>query len=188
MEASTLKTTLVLSSSYEPIDRVSWQKAITWVIQGRAEIIVEYVDAFIRTISSKFSLPSVIRLLSKVSRRFQRKGVKFCRRNIWLRDLGMCQYCGVKLAQNEFTYDHVVPRDQGGMTTWENIVCSCRRCNQRKANRTPKEASLKLQKVPSKPSSLRGGETLDPFRGKLPAEWRDFLVGYGYWTEELDRI
>lgn len=181
--------TLVLSASYEPVDRVSWEKAITWVVQGRAEVIIGYTERFIRTVTQVFELPSVIRLLNLVGekvRKFRKRGVKFSRKNIWLRDGGQCQYCEVKLSVNEFTYDHVIPRDQGGLTKWDNIVCACRRCNQRKANKTPAQAKMKLLKQPGIPTSLKGADTLDPFKGTMPESWRDFLVGYGYWNEELE--
>ena len=49
--------------------------------------------------------------------------------------------------------DHVIPRDRGGATSWENVVISCIRCNSRKSNRLPKEAGMRLLKEPKATSS-----------------------------------
>ena len=116
--------TLVLSNSYLPISRVPWQRAITWVVLGRAEIVEKYDNAVVRSAYEVFPMPSVVRFLHSVVGLF-RKGVKFNRKNVWLRDKGRCQYCGDKVGLSEFTFDHVIPQSQGGKTKWDNIVVSC---------------------------------------------------------------
>jgi len=68
--------------------------------------------------------------------------VKFTRRNVFLRDKFTCQYCTKILPENQLNLDHVMPRDKGGRTTWENIVTSCVRCNTRKAIKLPHEANM----------------------------------------------
>ena len=77
--------------------------------------------------------------------------VKFNRRNIFARDNNQCQYCGKKFPTSELSLDHVVPRSQGGASTWENIVCACVDCNVRKGGRTPKQAHMSLIRKPEKP-------------------------------------
>src|SRR5438046_438837 len=62
-----------------------------------------------------------------------------------------CQYCGDVFERNDLNLDHVIPRDRGGPTTWENIVCSCISCNTKKANRTPQEAGMRLIRKPKRP-------------------------------------
>ena len=47
------------------------------------------------------------------------------------------QYCAVQPGPEELTIDHVLPRSQGGTSTWENCVLSCIDCNKKKADRTP---------------------------------------------------
>src|SRR5688572_32049596 len=54
-------------------------------------------------------------------------------------------------SRKDLNLDHVIPRDRGGPTTWENIVCSCIPCNTRKANRTPYEAGMHLIRKPKRP-------------------------------------
>ncbi len=83
--------------------------------------------------------------------RLPKKEVKFTRHNIFERDRNTCQYCGQVFERKDLNLDHVIPRDRGGPTTWENIVCSCIHCNTQKANRTPQEAALHLVRKPKRP-------------------------------------
>jgi hypothetical protein len=78
--------------------------------------------------------------------------VKFSRGQVFLRDRFTCQYCSKTLPKQRLNIDHVVPRTQGGKTTWENVVTSCHYCNRKKGGRTPIQANMKLLTVPYKPS------------------------------------
>lgn len=170
--------TLVLSQSYEPINIVSWKQAITLLFLGKAEVIEEY-DRNIKTTSVVIKIPAVVRLLSAFRR--HKKAVKFSRINIYGRDKYSCQYCGAKKRIGDLTYDHVVPRAQGGKTTWSNIATACESCNRRKANRTPEQAGMRLLKVPVQPSATPV-LIVTVSRESVPDAWRDYL----YWTTELD--
>ncbi len=83
--------------------------------------------------------------------RLPRLEVKFSRRNVFLRDKFTCQYCARTLPETQLNLDHVMPRDKGGRTTWENIVTSCFRCNTRKANKLPHEAGMHPRSKPFAP-------------------------------------
>jgi 5-methylcytosine-specific restriction endonuclease McrA len=83
--------------------------------------------------------------------RLPRLEVKFTRRNVFLRDRFTCQYCAKVLPEAQLNLDHVMPRDKGGRTTWENIVTSCFRCNTRKANKLPHEAGMHPRVKPFAP-------------------------------------
>ena len=52
----------------------------------------------------------------------------------------------------ELTIDHVVPRAQGGVSSWENCVLACMACNKRKADRTPEQAKMRMRKKPVRPA------------------------------------
>src|SRR5215831_17650300 len=144
--------TLVLSAMYEPVARVTWQRAITLLWQNKVEVVEEYTDREIRSVSVTIKMPSVIRFLRAL--RSRRRAVKFSRENVYMRDRGRCQYCGGRLARFDATYDHVVPRKLGGLTTWENIVIACVACNQKKGGRTPEAAGMRLRTRPQKPARL----------------------------------
>jgi 5-methylcytosine-specific restriction endonuclease McrA len=171
--------TLVLSRSYEPVNIVSWQQAITLLFLGKVEVIEEY-DRDIKTTSLAIKIPAVVRLLNMF--RQHRKPVKFSRINIYGRDKYTCQYCGQKKSIGDLTYDHVVPRAQNGKTTWTNIATCCEDCNRRKANRTPEQAGMRLLKAPTQPTATPV-LVVAVSRESVPDAWRDYL----YWTSELEQ-
>ena len=177
--------TLVLNSAYMPIDRCPWTEALTAIYTGRAEVVETYPDRSIRSAYETFQVPSIIRFLSKAV--FRRRSVRFNRHNVWLRDQGICQYCGERLSRTEYTYDHVIPQSRGGKTTWTNIVCACMRCNHKKAARTPEEAKMRLRRKPIVPMQIPG--QLSPvlaWRDGMPMAWRDYLQSCRYWHETLE--
>jgi 5-methylcytosine-specific restriction endonuclease McrA len=73
------------------------------------------------------------------------------KRSIHLRDGFMCQYCKKRRRPKELSIDHVIPRSKNGSNSWENCVTACIECNQRKADKTLKEAGLSLDPTPTKP-------------------------------------
>lgn len=176
---------LVLNHAYMPINRVSWQTAFGWLFTGRVEVVEEYEDREIRSASQTWKMPSIIRFMRKVVSKFM-KGPRFNRKNVYLRDKGKCQYCRVKVTLSEFTYDHVLPRSRGGKTTWENIVVSCLPCNQKKGDRTPEQAGVKLRSRPVRPKSLQGMSVAGKWSQGMPESWKDWLRGAHYWTDTLD--
>lgn len=135
---------------------------------------------WLRTVHFEIQVPRIIRLL-----RFDRvpkQTVKFNRRNIFARDSNRCQYCGKRFPTSELSLDHVLPRSQGGGTTWENIVCACVDCNVRKGGRTPDQAHMKLIKKPIRPKT---SPLVNIKLGNQKYQsWRTFLDN-AYWTVEL---
>jgi 5-methylcytosine-specific restriction endonuclease McrA len=111
--------------------------------------------------------------------------VRFSRFNIYARDANTCQYCGRRCARAELNLDHVVPRSRGGVTTWENVVCSCVACNLRKGGRTPDEAGMRLLRAPSRPRWTPMFRSAT--RRAFYSEWRPFLslADAAYWNVEL---
>ncbi len=121
--------------SYYPLSIWCWQDAIKAVFLDRVNIVSEY-DTLVRSPSFEMRLPSVVSLKSYVKpTRFP----AFTRFNVFLRDRFTCQYCGER---EDLTFDHVVPRSKGGITTWENVVAACSECNLRKADMLPAKARM----------------------------------------------
>lgn len=110
---------------------------------------MDYSDQTIRSVAKDFQLPKILRLYG---RHRGSKSVKFSRINVYLRDEYVCQYCYRKFVTKELTFDHVIPISKGGLTTWENIVTSCSKCNTKKGDKTPREAGMKLLKEPRRPN------------------------------------
>lgn len=182
--------TLVLAHTYLPIGRVPWQRALTWVLTGRVQVLEEYEGWEVHSAYEVFPVPSVVRFVRAVKDVYQKvfgRGVKFNRKNVWLRDRGCCQYCGIKVPLSEFTFDHVLPRKEGGGTRWENIVVACQSCNQKKRDRTPQDAKMKLLTTPVRPKSLPGSRFPPSMHegGNMPESWKDYIGSYLYWNQPL---
>ncbi|UCD70597.1 MAG: HNH endonuclease [Syntrophobacterales bacterium] len=173
-----MERALLLNATYEPLKVVSWRKAIIMLTLGKVEVIETY-DRVIHGVSFSIKLPSVIRLIKFIKRR--PTSIKFSRQNIYLRDKGMCQYCGENYYRDQVTYDHVVPRSKGGLTDWANIVTCCRACNRRKGGRTPKEAGMRLIRPPKKPP-WPPILTITIGIQETPVSWRPYL----YWSVSVE--
>jgi 5-methylcytosine-specific restriction endonuclease McrA len=172
--------TLVLDRGYQPHRIVSWQRAVLLLFDGKVEVIEEY-DEDIRSVTFSIKMPSVVRLLRAVR---GKRGVKFSRINVATRDGFRCQYCGHRLPLGELTYDHVIPRSQGGKTCWENIVMACYGCNGRKAHRSPAQAGLRLRKPPVRPQWLPAVSfRLDP-SCSVPDSWTHWVYWHGALEED----
>jgi 5-methylcytosine-specific restriction endonuclease McrA len=137
-------------------------------------------DDWVRTASTQIQVPRVIRLLDY--EKVPRHAVKFNRRNIFARDNNQCQFCGKRFPTTELSLDHVVPRSQGGLSSWDNIVCACIDCNVRKGGRTPKQAHMSLIRKPEKPK--RSPLLNLKLSSKKYHSWKTFLDN-AYWSVEL---
>jgi len=140
---------------------------------------------FLKACAAQIRVPEVI-VLSKYNK-IPKIKIRLTRKNILIRDRFCCQYCNKRLTSQSMTLDHVMPRSRGGKTTWENIVCSCFRCNVKKNNKTPDEARIKLTRIPKAPH-------WSPFfsfvTNNIPKSWEKFVNTdqwneIGYWNVEL---
>jgi 5-methylcytosine-specific restriction endonuclease McrA len=150
---------LVLNRLWQAVNVCTARRALTLLFQGQAQVVVNAEDGSfhtfdfqewrnisgnapqeesVRTVSFRIRVPRIILLF--VYDRLPKKEVKFTRHNIFERDKNTCQYCGRVFDRKDLNLDHVIPRDRGRPTTWENIVCSCIECNTQKANHKPQEA------------------------------------------------
>jgi len=136
---------LVLNTTFLPINICSWKRAIVLVFKGKAET-VEKSKKHVN--SGRYTLPLVIKLRDYVPIPYN--SVVFTRKNIFLRDNYICQYC--KRSGN-LTIDHIIPTSRGGEDVWENVVTCCIRCNNRKGDKLPEDVNMKLVSIPYKPPS-----------------------------------
>jgi 5-methylcytosine-specific restriction endonuclease McrA len=135
------------NGQYNSYDFSSWVDASAF----KAEFELPEEDQYesIRTFSLEIRVPKIIRLV--VYDKLPKTRVKFNRKNIFARDKNICQYCGKRFPTSELSLDHVVPRTQGGNSSWKNIVCACTDCNKHKGGRRPVEAGMKLIRKPVQP-------------------------------------
>ncbi len=162
--------------SYYPLSLWSWQDSLKAVFLDRVNIVSEY-DRVVRSPSFEFRLPSVVSLKTYVK---PSRNPAFTRFNVFLRDRFTCQYCN---SRDELTFDHVIPRSKGGLTTWDNVVAACSPCNLRKGDRLPRDVEMWPRHHPVQPTlqDLHSSGRLFP-PNYLHQSWVDYL----YWDTELD--
>ncbi len=158
---------LVLNQDYSALTICSVQKAFILVYMNKAELVSRSETDFLRTVTTTYPFPSIIRLHRYVHLPY--KGVVLSRHNIFRRDSHRCQYC---LATEELTLDHVVPKSRGGKSSWDNLVTACKRCNSKKGDFTPQEANMRLAQEPYKPSFIM---FLRDFSGFIAEDWKPYL-------------
>ncbi|MBM3999604.1 MAG: HNH endonuclease [Planctomycetes bacterium] len=190
------RPTLVLNRNWQPVGVAAVARSLTLVFNGAAMIVdpddfrlynwadwsrltPQEGEPCIRAVTFRLRVPEVITL--NHYDRIPAKTVTFSRRNIYKRDKYTCQYCHARPRSDELTIDHVIPRSQGGTSTWENCVLACLDCNARKANRTPERAGMPLLRKPERPA----WKPMYVWHNVRIASWSRFL-SEAYWNVELE--
>jgi 5-methylcytosine-specific restriction endonuclease McrA len=190
------RPTLVLNRNWQPVNVATVERALTMLWNESARVVDPHNyqmytwadwsqlapregELFIQAIRMRLRVPEVVTLTDYD--RLPAAAVSFSRRNIFKRDHYTCQYCGVQPGGEELTIDHVVPRAQGGTSTWTNCVLACVACNKRKADRTPDQAGMRLRKQPIRPN----WKPLYASPSVRIASWSKF-VSEAYWNVTLE--
>lgn len=161
---------LVLNNDYEPLNVCNLHRAIILVYLGKADVL--HTDTkLVSTLKGSLDSPSVVRLRYYVKRPLPE--LKLSRRSIFARDNYTCQYCGHE--SRELTIDHLVPKKHGGKSTWENLVCCCRRCNAKKGDKTLEQSGMTLARQPRRPRYVPFISMTKYLDGARNEVWRDYL-------------
>jgi len=162
--------------SYYPLSLWSWQDTVKAVFLDRVNIVSEY-DTYVHSANFEMRLPSVVSLKTYVKPALY---PAFTRFNVFLRDRFSCQYCGDR---NDLTFDHLIPRSRGGLTSWDNVVTACAPCNLAKGGAMPEACGMIPMQAPYRPTVFelhRNGRLFPP--NYLHESWLDYL----YWDTELE--
>jgi len=163
---------LVLNKSYIPVETISWQEAFCKVLSGRAYAVEFYDDEIVHTPNDEFLKLAVI--VCTEYNAIPPRVPLYSRRLVLQRDEWTCAYCGVPVNEDTWSIDHVIPRSQGGRSTFENTVCACKPCNHKKANQTPKQAKMKLRVAPRRPKRINPIKAKFG-RTKLNEKWEPYV-------------
>ena len=158
---------LILNQDYTPFTISSVARAFLLVYLKKAEMVSAVEDCALRTVSTFYPMPSVIRLNKYVHMPY--RGVMLTRQNVFKRDGYSCQYCGTS---KDLTIDHIIPRSKRGRSTWKNLVTACKRCNSKKGDFTLEESGMLLKSKPYKPSYIL---FLRNFSGFAEKNWQPYL-------------
>jgi 5-methylcytosine-specific restriction endonuclease McrA len=204
MDAALDQSVLVLNRLWQAVNIIGARRAFALLARGHAQVVHHHADDFqtfslmdwvdfstynpplteletVHTVNRSIRLPRVI--LLTFFDKLPCKELKLTRNNVFGRDGDRCQYCGHTFPREQLNLDHVIPRHYGGKTTWENIVCSCIKCNTRKANRLPHEAHMRLVRKPVRPKWRPVISLM--LENHDHEKWKDFL-DLAYWNVELE--
>lgn len=189
----TALTVLVLTRKWQATETIAPIKALSMMFAGVAfgididaegkvlrsvdwkewsKLPVRDDDAFVQVVGDKIRLPTV--MLLRDYNDMRDVAPRFSPENVRKREGDRCFYSKRKLRVGEGNLDHVHPRSRGGGKNWNNIVYCDRRINSAKANRTPEEAGLKVERVPATPPSVPKFLTIENTLN-IP-DWERFLV------------
>ena len=143
---------LLLNASYEPLTTVSWKRAMTLVLTGRAELVEQDGDRIIRSAGgAEFPFPQVVRLMKMISFAGMRSAdsPRFSKKALSVRDNRECQVADCD--ERGSTVDHVIPRSRGGASSWENCVLMCLDHNSQKGDRSLEQLGWTLKQAPVAP-------------------------------------
>lgn len=166
------KKTLLLNASYEVLSFIPERKVFKLLFKDKVEVISSW-DDYVTWGAGKVKHPAILRLKNHVRRNYFNSN--FSRKALVKRDRNTCQYCVRKLTASQITIDHVLPRAQGGITSFVNCVVSCQDCNNKKAAYTPEQAGMKLLRKPTHPSFSAHYYVADP-QEHWHADWDDYMA------------
>ena len=188
------KDVLILNKSWQPINIKKVFPCIQDVLKGRALFVdenyttydliawIEYSNKkykedntvlhFRLNPENVFLVPELLKMETGHATSY--RSPRLSKINILRRDHFVCQYCGKAGSKDNMNVDHVKPRSQGGKSTWDNLVASCKTCNHSKADRTPNEAGLSLLTTPYKP---QWNNVLGKLAGSnnIPESWKNYI-------------
>jgi len=192
-----VKRALVLNRNWQAVNVIDARHAFNLLFREDARIIGAEGDATfdiawwidystrhppveeresMRTVRVVLRIPDVLILAGYDQ--LPMKEIRLSRDNVFARDGYVCQYCGRRFSVSQLSVDHVIPRDRGGRNTWENLVTSCKACNERKANRLPHEAGMRLVGKPRRPPKLPFSASTS-LRSDMEPGWISFLPEIG---------
>lgn len=136
---------LVINADLGPLHRVSLKKALRMLWRNVAAI--HEAEPGVRI--GPWPMPRVLRLITYVIPKWRyTKGPAWSKAAVMVRDNRRCGYCNAPAT----TIDHIQPASRGGTNTWANTIAACYPCNQRKGDRTPAEAGMRLLVTPVIPN------------------------------------
>lgn len=158
--ASTLPLILSVNSGGEPTGWITYEECayyyakdrVLWSL-GKHKVVLRGGTNAITGQQSTLEMDTIIAVNSNHSPyKFSNKTPKLSNITLFQRDRCVCAYCGNVFSSKVLTRDHIVPMSKGGRDIWENVVTSCKPCNNYKADMSIEEADMKLYYVPYIPS------------------------------------
>lgn len=136
---------LLLNADLDPLRKISLRKALKMLFRRKAEVHEAEEGVHI----GPYPKPKIIKLLVYVTTHWRySRGPAWSKSGVLSRDKRLCGYC----RKTATTVDHITPASKGGANSWLNTVACCYDCNQRKGNKTPAQAGMRLLVTPGIPT------------------------------------
>ena len=85
-----------------------------------------------------------------MAREYDKTHYKVMRDKVLIRDGYICYYCG----QEANTVDHIIPISKGGISSEDNMIAACHRCNSGKRDRIAPGSFLRDARKPTTPIGI----------------------------------
>lgn len=188
---------LVLNKFFRPMQIIDAKSALLLLFSEKATVcnadyqlfsldewleITPFIEdcEVVRSISLTVAIPEIIRL--ETNTKEFKPYMSLSRQNIYIRDNYKCLYCGRDYSHDSksLTLDHVIPKYKAKilkisfeeLRSWENLATCCKKCNQKKGNKTPEEAGMKLLEIPKEPNCY------DNLRFLAKEKWRESWTNF----------
>jgi hypothetical protein len=154
---------LVLNANWQAIDVVCAQRAMAMIYSEHAiplrtdrerlepikwkewsKLNPTEEDDFIQTLHGNILIPRVV--ITNRYKKLRKTRIGLNNRNLARSSNYRCAYTGQHVPFEEGSLDHVLPQSRGGKTEWSNAAWTSKKLNNKKADKTPEEAGLTLQK------------------------------------------
>ncbi|MCP4353139.1 MAG: HNH endonuclease [Desulfobacterales bacterium] len=140
---------ILLNADYSFLNVVDWKRTMRLIANGKVQVL-KYSETIIRSAEGIIiKIPAVMKLI-KLVRALYRTRVPFSKKNVLIRDKFKCAYCGND--KEKLTIDHIIPKSRRGKTTFENCIACCRKCNNKKGDKTPGEVNMFIKVKPYQPT------------------------------------
>lgn len=161
-----MKKVIMLNVDYRFLNFISWKRAICLLYMDKIEIVKNTSNNIKGFNNKTIFVPKIVRAKYPLNINYK-KYLSYNKKNILIRDSYICQYCGMHIDPNsgKATVDHILPKMKGGKSVWENCVCCCKICNNKKGHSLLHEVNMKLLKTPIKPTMNEFTQMLAKFYG-----------------------
>lgn len=170
---------LIFDVDMRPISIIPWQDGAALVTVKEPHELMAVVDFYYEIqLGNRGAprekrvvyVPTAIKLNYKADLDNIDRPASVSKHGVIARDKNTCAYCGQSFPTGDLTVDHVIPKSRGGDDSWTNLIAACGPCNQRKADRLPREANMypRWQPKPPPPGWRQ-------YRSHIRREWRPLL-------------
>ena len=147
------RTIIKCNTTMQVMGRITEQEAVIGIIKGDLTSLKDSGRVY-RSQKLNIAVPEIVMLNDYVNESWKYddpertlRGEYHSKAIILNRDKHECCYCG----GYGNTVDHIIPKDLGGESTWDNLVACCESCNSEKTNIPLAVIGWKMRFEPTRP-------------------------------------